>query len=121
MSYDFAVWVGPRPESDENALEVFSALYGRWLSSVYRVRTTDPAIESFVNDLLERWPDINITSGVDDNSPWSDGPLMESSNGPIFYFRVRSSRAEEVAEFVSRLASERGLVLFDPQSGCLIQ
>jgi hypothetical protein len=52
---------------------------------------------------------------VDDTNPWSDAPLLDNAQGPIIYFAMRYSMAEEVSATCARLAAERGLVCFDVQ------
>jgi hypothetical protein len=52
---------------------------------------------------------------VDDVSPWSTAPLMNEAVGPIVYFPMRYSMADEVSAACARMAADRGLVCFDPQ------
>ncbi|MGX7676780.1 hypothetical protein [Plantactinospora sp. DSM 117369] len=56
-----------------------------------------------------------MTEDEDDVSPWSDGPLINNASGPIIYFAMRYSMAEEVSAEAARMAAERGLVCFDVQ------
>jgi hypothetical protein len=70
-----------------------------------------------VEALLARW--IDITEDEDDVSPRSDGPLIDNASGPIIYFAMRYSMAEEVSAAAARMAADRGLVCFDPQWDCL--
>ena len=65
--------------------------------------------------LLAKWPDIT----KDEDSPWSDAPLMNNARGNVFYFGMVSSGAEEASTFAAALAKEQGLVCFDPQTGRL--
>ena len=96
MSFDLAVWEGPRPATDAEAADVHERLMERFESDESQPPT--PAIVSYVAALTARWPDIDAPGGED--SPWS--------------------RAEEVAEVASRIAAEHGLVCFDPQSEQLL-
>src|SRR5437763_12516527 len=76
-----------------------------------------PAIVADVHALLDRWPDITEDAG--ENSPWSDGPLIGNASGNLSYFGMVFSMADEASEFAVQLASQRGLVCFDPQLGRL--
>jgi hypothetical protein len=71
------------------------------------------AIRRYVEALLERWPDIETAEGED--SPWAVGPLMSDAIGPFFYFPMVFSMADEGSEYAAQLATEHGLVCFDPQ------
>jgi hypothetical protein len=116
MSYTLAVWEGPRPASDAEALETFDALMERHQGATPGQEPT-PAIARYVGTLLERYPDITGDDGED--SPWADGPLMNNATGPLFYFAMVYSQAEDASEFAAAMASEQGLVCFDPQTGKL--
>ena len=72
-----------------------------------------PAIREYVAALLDRW--IDMTEDDEDISPWSDGPLVDNASGPIIYFAMRYSMADEVSAAAARMAADRGLVCFDPQ------
>jgi hypothetical protein len=114
MTYDLAVWEGERPEGDR-AGEVFAQLYSRYLD----VASVPPsrAIEEYVAALLVRW--VDMTEDEEDVSPWSDGPMINNASGPILYFAMRYSMAEEVSAAAARMAADRGLICFDPQWNCL--
>jgi hypothetical protein len=116
MSYNLAVWEGARPKTDADALGVFNELMDKQQSRAPAPPTT--AIRQYVEALLARWPDL----GDDDENetPWSDGPLINNATGPIFYFGVVFSAAEEAVTFAASLARKHGLVCFDPQSGTLL-
>ena len=47
-------------------------------------------------------------SGDDDASPWSTGPLVREASGPLMYFPMVYSRAEEVSAFVAHLPWNMG-------------
>ena len=76
------------------------------------------AIRAYVEALLDRWIDMT-EEDVDDISPWADGPLINNASGPIIYFAMRPSMADEVSAAAARMAVDRGLVCFDPQRDCL--
>jgi hypothetical protein len=111
MSYDLAVWEGSRPLDAEGG-EAFERLYRDYLESDVEVPPTQ-AIRDYVMALLARW--VDLTEDEDDSSPWSDGPLINNASGPIIYFAMRFSMADEVSAAAARMAAERGLVCFDPQ------
>ncbi|MFD3874001.1 hypothetical protein [Streptomyces sp. NPDC058623] len=66
---------------------------------------------AYVAALLERWCDITEDEG--ETSPWSVGPLIESASGPLIYFGMGWSRAEEASAYAADLADSMGLVCFD--------
>ncbi|OKJ65219.1 hypothetical protein AMK27_05255 [Streptomyces sp. CB02009] len=63
--------------------------------------------------LLERWCDI--TEDEEDTSPWSTGPLIGEASGPLIYFPMRWSMAEEASAYAAAVAEYMGLVCFDVQ------
>ncbi len=127
MSYDLAVWDGSAPTSDADALAIYQRLINEWhhrdidrledFQRRSRGETTETsptsAIAEYVDALLSRWPDITHPDGED--SPWSDGPLMNNAAGPLFYFGMVFSRAEDTVAYAASLAEQHGLVCFDPQ------
>lgn len=121
MSYDLAVWVGQRPQGDAEALREFERLYEEWMararSDVTIDRSPEPAIQNYVEALLQRWPDIDSDEG--DESPWSNGPLIGDASGPLLYFGMVYGMADEATRFAAEVAAERGLVCFDPQTKSL--
>jgi hypothetical protein len=70
---------------------------------------------------LARWPDIGSDAEVD--SPWSVGPLLTEASGPLIYFGITYSSSRdlirEAIDYSVALATERGLVCYDPQYGTL--
>ncbi|WAL66482.1 hypothetical protein ORV05_01265 [Amycolatopsis cynarae] len=112
MSYDLAVWEGDRPASDKAAADVFRLLCERHIESGSQEPPSD-RIRAFALALLDRYPDISEQDGED--SPWSTAPLMSEAVGPLMYFPMVWSRCEEVSAWASQLATEHGLVCYDPQ------
>ncbi|MFJ5899740.1 hypothetical protein ACIQFZ_30775 [Streptomyces sp. NPDC093064] len=110
MSYDLAVWEGERPADDKTAGQVFNDL--RLIDAEVDQPPTE-RIAAYVAALLERWCDL--TEDEDDASPWSTGPLIGEARGPLIYFPMRWSMAEEASAFAAGLAQSMGLVCFDPQ------
>ncbi len=56
-----------------------------------------------------------MTEDVEDSSPWSTGPLIDEASGPLIYFAMRWSMAEEASAYAADLARSMDLVCFDPQ------
>jgi hypothetical protein len=117
MTFDLAVWEGPRPETDEAASIVYGQLMDRMETGELDAEPT-PRIHAYVDALLSHWPDITEESGAD--SPWADSPLIGNAFGDAIYFAMVWSRADEAAEFAARLADQHGLVCYDPQSERLL-
>ncbi|MFB7191840.1 hypothetical protein ACFCZT_42715 [Streptomyces sp. NPDC056230] len=116
MSYDLAVWEGERPADDRTAGRVLTDLFDRDLDT----EVGSPPIEriaAYVAALVERWGDV--TDDVEDASPWAAGPLIGAAGGPLVYFSMSWSRAEEVSAWAATLADSMGLVCFDPQQNRL--
>ncbi|GAA2326144.1 hypothetical protein GCM10010246_04510 [Streptomyces cuspidosporus] len=118
MSYDLAVWDGPRPADDAAALEVFEDLYGTFMGGASEPPT--PRIRQYIEGLVARWRDVSTDDEDEDTSPWSDGPLINNASGPLFCFGMVFSKYQEVASFAAGLARMSGLVCFDPQDRRLI-
>ncbi|MFH9605479.1 hypothetical protein PS783_37830 (plasmid) [Streptomyces enissocaesilis] len=116
MSYDLAVWEGERPADDKTARQVFSDLYDRYIDGEVEEPPSD-RITAYVAALLERWCDL--TEDDEDTSPWSAGPLIDCASGPLIYFPMRFSMAEEASAWASAMAEAMGLVCFDVQQGRL--
>lgn len=112
MSYDLAVWDGPRPTSDRAAGEVHEQLYERYLDADEMEPASD-IVRRFVGALTSRWPDVD----VGDDTPWAGVPLLKGASGPYVYLSISWTAAEEVSAFVASTASEFGMVCFDPQAG----
>jgi hypothetical protein len=112
VSYDLAVWEGDRPDSDEAALAMFRDLCDRYLEADLTPEPT-PRIKRYAEALLARWPDIDEAAA--ESSPWASAPLIEEAIGPVMYFPIAYSEAEEVSAFAATLAWAHGLVCFDPQ------
>jgi hypothetical protein len=118
VSYDLAIWEGHQPADDAVAAEAFEELYRNYLEEEWQTQSTS-AIAAFADALLRRWPDLTDLEGADE-SPFAAGPVRESASGPILYFAMSYSRADEMSAAVAEMATERGLVCFDPQQGRLL-
>ncbi|MFE0328332.1 hypothetical protein ACFW08_16410 [Streptomyces sp. NPDC058960] len=116
MSYDLAVWEGERPADDRAAGRTFRNLYDRYLDTDVEHPPTE-RIAAYVAALLERWCDL--TEDVHETSPWSTGPLIGEASGPLIYFPMQWSRADEASAYAAALANSMGLVCFAPQQNQL--
>ncbi|MGW7075974.1 hypothetical protein [Streptomyces sp. NPDC054866] len=116
MSYDLAVWEGERPADGKAAARAFTGLYERYVDTDAEHPPTK-RIAAYVAALLERWCDL--TEDEEDASPWSTGPLIGEARGPLVYFPMRWSMAEETSSYAATLADSMGLVCFDPQQNQL--
>lgn len=112
MSYDLAVWEGDQPDSDEAAFAIFRELCDRYLEADL-TREPTPRIKRYAEALLARWPDIDDAAA--ESSPWASAPLISEAIGPVMYFPMAFSKAEEAGDFAATLAWAHGLVCFDPQ------
>ncbi|MGW3323844.1 hypothetical protein [Streptomyces virginiae] len=112
MSYDLAVWEGERPADDKSAGRVFSDLYDRYIEAEVDEPPSE-RIAAFVAKLLERWCDLDDDD--EDTSPWSTSPLIGEASGPLIYFPMRWSMAEEASAYAAAVAESMGLVCFDVQ------
>ncbi|MFJ2565206.1 hypothetical protein ACIO02_19940 [Streptomyces sp. NPDC087568] len=112
MSYDLAVWEGERPADDKSAGQVFNDLHDRHIDGEVEEPPSE-RIAAYVAALLERWCDI--TEDEEDTSPWSTGPLISEASGPLIYFPMRWSMAEEASAYAAAVAESMGLVCFDLQ------
>ncbi|ATZ28159.1 hypothetical protein SLAV_31935 [Streptomyces lavendulae subsp. lavendulae] len=112
MSYDLVVWEGARPTDDKTAGKVFADLYNHYIEEGPNHPPSE-RISAYVAALLERWCDL--TEDEEDTSPWSTGPLIGEASGPLIYFPMRWSMADEASAYAADLAHSMGLVCFDVQ------
>jgi hypothetical protein len=122
MSVDLAVWDGPQPASDKEALKIFEQLYERYVERRDDAPPTE-RIAAYVDALLARYPDITeVEEDAEDTTPWNTGPLINEAAGPFIYFgMVTNSVAEEAHAYAVATARSMGLVYFDPQSCTLMR
>ncbi|MFF9473936.1 hypothetical protein ACF1E9_15130 [Streptomyces roseolus] len=116
MSFDLAVGEGEKPADDKTAGRVFADLYDRYIDRKV-VAPPSERIAAYVATLLERWCDL--TEDEEDTSPWSTGPLIGEASGPLIYFPMRWSMAEEASAYAADVAESMGLICFDVQQNRL--
>lgn len=76
----------------------------------------DPALLTFADELLSRWPDVPDDEDDDEETPWADAPLKNNVVGDVFYFSMVHSQAVAAMPFIVECATNHGLVCFDPQA-----
>lgn len=109
MSWVLVAWDGPVPTSAVDASRIFEQLES---STAENARPTE-GIRGYVEELLQRWPDILSADGED--SPWADGPLIHNAYGPLFVFGLGLTTLEESIPYCTDVARRRGIVLFDQE------
>ncbi|PRX49197.1 hypothetical protein B0I33_103230 [Prauserella shujinwangii] len=105
-----AIWDGRRPDSDDEAIEIFGELAERYLEN--DEVPAAPKITRFVDALVARWGDLDDTG----DAPWATGGTGDAS-GPVLNVNIRygDDRVDEVSASVAELAEEHGLVCYDLQ------
>ncbi|WP_104524953.1 hypothetical protein [Blastococcus atacamensis] len=117
MSYDVAVWAGPRPADDESA----EAEYERRadvLEDDDDLPPPSPALAAFLDELLTVLPPLDESD--DPRSPWATGPEPGDVSGDFAYLTMTYPGAEAALDTVVEVAGRHGLVCFDPQDGRLL-
>ncbi|HSX67605.1 hypothetical protein [Nocardioides sp.] len=116
MSYDLAVWDGPKPASNADA----SAEYERRMDAMEEALdgSDEPAapterIKAFVEAALARFPELDDNSGPE--CPWASSPLEGEAVGDLIYLPMTFSGAEYARDVLAEIADSLGLVCFDPQ------
>jgi hypothetical protein len=113
MSFDFAVWEGPAPASQDEGFATFEALSSQYLESETPLPAT-AAIVAFLEALKAEFP--GDTDEEFEAAPWVTWPLDADASGPIVYSGVRWPRAEDMNARITELATQMGLVHYDPQA-----
>jgi hypothetical protein len=120
MSYDLAVWVGPRPANAEAA----DAEFARRMDAMEEQIGSDaelapaPELMAFVEAALARYPELDENSGPE--CPWASGPLSGEIVGDLIYFPMTFSGAEYARDVLAELVASRALVCYDPQIEALL-
>lgn len=111
MSYDLAVWEGELAQDNAGASGCFERLLDQ--TQCHPDQPPTPRIRAFLEALVECWP--QSTDGPGDETPWPHCPLINNAVGPIVYFAMMYSRADEATLFAAQVAKDHGLVCYDPQ------
>lgn len=112
MSFDLSVWYSPRPLTDAEAADRYTAF--RENGNVTCRVETDERLARFVADVTSRYPQIDdVADDEIDACPWNVAFDISERHVtvPIMWAYV-----EEIAPFVMDLAERHGLVCYDPQS-----
>ena len=118
MSYDVAVWVGAAPRSDDDARHEFEQrlpFLGDHSPHVH------PALERFLDDVLERYPDEFSDDAEAENGIWSTSPMRDTValEGEAIYLTLTYPGARRALAFLVHRANAHGLVVFDCNEGKL--
>lgn len=116
MSYDLAVWDGPKPATSAEA----TAEYERRMDALEEILggSGEPgaptgAINAFIDAALARFPELDDNSGPE--CPWASSPLADEAIGDLICFSLTFSGAELARDVLADIAYSKGLVCYDPQ------
>jgi hypothetical protein len=117
MSFDLSVWHCEKWIGREEAGHVHVKLCQEWPY----LTGSSPRVEAFYKELTDRWPEIDTIAleRIDDVDlcPWS---CALSHSGMAVVLACVWSKADDVADYVTKLAEKHKLVLFDPQANRVI-
>jgi hypothetical protein len=119
VSYDVAVWVGAAPRNDEDARNGFERRLPFLEDDTPQVH---PALDRFLDDALERYPDEFADDAEAEDGIWSVMPMRDTVarlKGEGIYLTLTYPGARRALEFLVHRANAHGLVLFDCNSGKL--
>lgn len=108
MSYTVDIVKGPIPENNKAAWATLEV----WRSELYADSGgASPEMRALHDRLVVRYPCIT----VDEDGPWSDGPLINDFGQRMGIIGVVYSRVEEVLPFVIETSLAMGFTVFDGQ------
>ncbi|MES2126543.1 MAG: hypothetical protein V4463_04670 [Pseudomonadota bacterium] len=110
MSYNLAILAPAIPASDDAAFPVVRALLATYGDDE---APPEPVLVRFHAAITKRFP--CLSTGAED-SPWSDGPLINNFVGRVGVVGI-SMRHEEVIPAILDCAAELGLTVVDEQAG----
>ncbi len=112
VSYDIAVWAGAAPRSDHDARHGFERRLPFLDDYSLQVH---PALERFLDDVLERYPDEFADDAAAENGIWSTSPMRDTValQGEAIYLTLTYPGARRALAFLVHRANAHGLVLFD--------
>ena len=116
MTYDLAVWEGPKPADNARAATEYERRMDAMEEALAAREDTPaptPAIQAFLGAALARFPELNQDSGRD--CPWATAPLKDEAIGDLIHFPMTFSGAEYARDPLAEIADSLGLVCFDPQ------
>ena len=107
MSYTVDIVNGPVPDDNKAAWAALEI----WREELYADSEASPEMRALHDKLVVRYPCIM----VDDDGPWSDGPLIDDFGKRMGIIGVVYSRVEEVIPFVIETSLAMGFTVFDGQ------
>lgn len=119
MSYDLAVWHGPRPADDEAAADEYERRAGFLDEDDTEPSPASPSMRAFLDDVLRRFPPLTVDADDDGDSPWATGPEPGDVDGDFAYLTMTFPGASAHLDEVVAIARRHGLVCFDPQTEAL--
>lgn len=113
MSYDLAIWDGPKPDSNAEAIAEFERRMEAMEEALDEPASVSPAIRAFIDAALARFPELDENSGSE--CPWAMSPMDADAAGDLIYVPMTFSGAEYARAPLAEIADSLGLVCFDPQ------
>lgn len=111
MSYDLAVWSSKRSIGTAEARRVLEKLAG---DEVPPELAPSEALRKFADDVSSLYPPLEALSDREvERSPWAGDPEFHATHALL---TLRPSRAGKIGLRIRRLANEKGLICYDPQT-----
>ena len=117
VSYDVAIWAGPRPSSNESATKEFERRAAVF-DDEGTLAPASPKLKEFVEELLTILPPLDESD--DPASPWATGPEPGTVTGEFAYLTMTYPGARAALDTVIDVARRHGLICFDPQETALL-
>lgn len=105
MSYDLALWRGPRPADDEAAAEEFERLAD---AAEEKELPSTQAVHELAAALVER-------CGDDSGGVWATWPPESDSSGDYMYLNLTLDEGAAAVAKIALTARRMGFVCYDPQ------
>lgn len=120
MSYDLAIWPGPRPATSDAATEEYELRLDAMEETLEAGCEPTPAPElvALVEAVLARFPALDEDSGPE--CPWASAPLVDEIVGDLLVLPMTFSGADDARDVVAQIAAAHGLVCYDPQIETLL-
>lgn len=118
MSYDLAVWVGPRPSGDAEAVREFDRRSAFMDDEDAEFSPPTAPLKAFLADLMAAFPPLDESS--DENNVWATGPEPGDVNGDFAYLTMTYPGARRAQAHIAQLVRKHGVICFDPQTETLV-
>lgn len=113
MSYTVVICLPPIPIEDKQAWDQVEEV-------VERKGSIPPIMHTLLDRLTARYPcPGTLSNGQADQSVWCEGPLSNTLGPQAAVLNLSSACVEEVLPFVVETAMELGMIVLDPQDGCI--